>query len=394
MATTPSKTASVITKSTVPFFYVSDLVDVIVSSIAENLVYQQSSVNGIPGITNATVKEEEKARLARTAKEFSKLRVILGPVEITNPKDASQSRYVSLGDIPISVKYFVQWLTDKMLKRANVEYTLSNFLNAFLNELVRDFLGNDDCFNGSLRQSVRLSQAAITSYKNENSPYDEITDLMRHSGDARVSTKDIPSLLKRAGRELPVLNIAGSRSFANDPRPVPEGGGLERETNYLTYYAGRIMPAERATGDKTIDEEQGIYHYGIGRKEGIVKTINFRKTSAVGLKELRFEQQGYDGLQQLREQYDVEVKTFANVAAFPGVYIYVEPETIAPNYNGDLTQLGVGGYHMIIRSEHSFGAGLAETTITAKWVAEKYSGADPQNLGQPDPKKCKGRGSS
>ena len=67
------------------------------------------------------------------------------------------------------------------------------------------------------------------------------------------------------------------------------------------------------------------------------------------MKEVRFEQQGYDGLQQLREQYDVDIKTYANVNTFPGTYIFVDPKSFSPSSTVDLTSLGVGGYHMIIR---------------------------------------------
>ena len=35
----------------------------------------------------------------------------------------------------------------------------------------------------------------------------------------------------------------------------------------------------------------------------------------------------------------------------------------------DLTDLGIGGYCMIVRSEHEFGEGYANSTIHAKWVA-------------------------
>ena len=34
----------------------------------------------------------------------------------------------------------------------------------------------------------------------------------------------------------------------------------------------------------------------------------------------------------------------------------------------DLTDLGIGGYYMIVKSEHSFASGQANTTIHAKWV--------------------------
>ena len=94
------------------------------------------------------------------------------------------------------------------------------------------------------------------------------------------------------------------------------------------------------------------------------------KTSAKYLKEVRFEQDGYDGLKQLREVYDVTVDAFPIVNAYPGTYIYVEPRGWSPSSNSrELTELGIGGYHMIWKSEHFFAPGRAETKIYAKWVA-------------------------
>ena len=74
--------------------------------------------------------------------------------------------------------------------------------------------------------------------------------------------------------------------------------------------------------------------------------------------------------------YDAKIKTYSDVSAFPGNYIYVEPAGFSPSYRSQdvpLTEFGVGGYYMIIRSEHTFGAGVADTEITAKWVAEVES---------------------
>ena len=78
-------------------------------------------------------------------------------------------------------------------------------------------------------------------------------------------------------------------------------------------------------------------------------------------------QDGYDGLRQLRVVYDVEIDSYANVQTFPGTYIYVDPTGFDPGFQVDkisLTELGVGGYYMIIRSEHEFAAGKA---IVFEW---------------------------
>jgi hypothetical protein len=148
-------------------------------------------------------------------------------------------------------------------------------------------------------------------------------------------------------------------------------------------------------GNKDSDENGGIYHYILGRDVGIVKNISLSKTDSPGLKEVRFEQEGYQGLTQLREIYDVSIDSFLNVHAFPGTYIFVEPRGFSPNLGKydkdgfDLTDLGIGGYHMIIGSEHEIAPGTMKSTLRAKWV----QGLDAENKDNQNsstsPKKCK-----
>ena len=80
--------------------------------------------------------------------------------------------------------------------------------------------------------------------------------------------------------------------------------------------------------------------------------------------------EGYDGLEQLKVVYDVEIETAANVNTFPGTYIYIPPEGFDPSISKDFTNYGLGGYYMIYRSTHNFGPGEASTKIYAKWVQQ------------------------
>ena len=113
----------------------------------------------------------------------------------------------------------------------------------------------------------------------------------------------------------------------------------------------------------------------------MLKKISLNKTDSPGLKEVRFEQEGYDGLHQLREIYDVEVDSYANVTAMPGNYIFVDPQGFAPQMAAfnkkkfDLTDLGVGGYYMVTKASHQFGPGIANTKLNAVWVASAGSAA-------------------
>ena len=253
-------------------------------------------------------------------------------------------------------------------------YPLSVFLNQLINHLVTNFLNSNDCFLYDIKQKIRVNQAVITSYSAEPD-IDRITELTYKSwedGFFKVPLRlDLASPTAQDNR--PILNISG-RSGNNGLDYAP----LAYETNYLTFFAGRTAASGR-TVDRARDEAAGLFHYGLGQSKGLVKEIKLRKTQTKGLAEARFEQDGYDGLQQLRVVYDVDISSYANVNTFPGTYIYIPAEGFDPafsNYeinrkNGkplDLTTLGIGGYYMIIRSTHRFAPGEASTQINAKWV--------------------------
>ena len=303
--------------------------------------------------------------------QFKKFRVLMGPLEIVRPD--LTSIFVNFGDVPISLKYFMSWLTGQTLKKDQVIYPMPKFLNDLFNNLLREFLNNDDCFSYSTGQRTRLNQAAVTSYKDGDT--DEFTSLIRElsnkfdpKGKKRLSR--LPINVVESKEYQPILNTSGiSRSPVKD-------GGVENEINYLIYFAGRTQPTDKMKGDRVFDEARGIFHYILGKPYGIVKTIDLEKTNTPGLKETRFMQEGYDDLEQLREVYNIKIKTFANVQTFPGTYIFLDPRGFAPDMTvlddeiTDLTRFGIGGYHMIVKSTHKFGIGQAESEITAKWVAQ------------------------
>jgi len=371
----------------------------------------------MPGL-DACAKYTEKQKLIKFYKHFKKFRTVLGPIEIVSPTNPGNKWIVSIGDLPISVRFFTDWLTDQLLTKEESIYPLPMFLNDFFNILVRNFMNDDTCFKTPIKQRIRVTQASLTDYKNDtadNAP-DTLTKHLLHlrrdhgaGGDA----KDWPLIVSGAPENVgmfpqqdadmtfnyPILNISGRDGDLDGEAP------LEAETNYLMYSAGRTAPSEQMEGDVVEDWEHGIMHYIMGENVGIVKKIDLKKTSSPGLKEVRFEQDGYDGLRQLREVYDAEITTFADVGAFPGKYIFVDPRGFAPQTAGvgeqgkmDLTEFGIGGYFMIIRSTHSFAQGVSETQLTAKWVAERSgtprnesqeaSEGDQYQINRPSPRKC------
>ena len=141
---TKTKVDEINMKEFVAFFYLSDLIDITLEGIGESLKALKTSIStakipdNVSGDMWNKVKKQEKERLERVYANFTKFRCVLGPVEFKTESDG-KFHVVNLGDIPISSAYFMDWLTDKTLKRDKLMYSLPIFLKDLLNNLVRNF---------------------------------------------------------------------------------------------------------------------------------------------------------------------------------------------------------------------------------------------------------------
>ncbi len=358
------------------FFYLSDLIDLVLMKIESGLKQAVDDIQFISRQPDGALIPCEriasnKKDLVTAQKNLKKVRIALGPVEFSHasPRDGKRSIFVNLGDVPISVKYFIEWLTSKMLQKDQTSYSLTKFVNDLINNLLSNFLNNDQCFGYSVKQKTRLNQSAISSWS-PSTEHDSVSKRMievLQTDGASTGIKNFRTHLDAFEGQMPVLNPSGPSNSARTSMP------FQNQYNFFVYFAGRVMPSELMRGNKFDDENNfGIFHYMLGRDRGLVKNIKLTKTQTKGLAEVRFESQGFDGLEQLRVTYDAQVDMFASVNTFPGTYIYIDPRGFAPEGSGTdefrLTDLGIGGYYMIVRSEHEFAEGKANTTLHTKWV--------------------------
>jgi len=392
------------------FFYVSDLIDTVLENIEEELKQlndQFKNLKELKYVEDVDLKRK-KVNIKKFQRNFKRLRILLGPVEFIEYKRSNgniqDSSFVNFGDIPVSVKYFVEFLADRALSREDSFYSLTSFLNDFFNNLISNFLNNKKCFAFSTAQRVRVNQSTITSFNHTQDP-DEITSLIlkkartlknnKDGNPARISLNDAVvsdyqrDNSRKSKKIRSVLNISG---LGNERNYIP----INNEINYFTFFAGRVQPVERMNGKKAEDHQNGIFHYLLGRDRGLVKNISLSKTETPGLQEVRFEQEGYEGLEQLRVVYDADIECYSNVNTFPGTYIYIDPKGFDPSLakNFDITKYGVGGYYMIIKSTHRFAAGEAKSKIHAKWVAQLQTSFPVESIGKINDKNTTQEGSA
>jgi len=363
----------------IPFLYAGDIIDIIVGEMTSflettrELVAQSQEFEGLP--YDPELKGLELNNLTALIDQYKKFRLTLGPLELY---DYTKQRYanVNFADVPISVAQFTEFLTSKLLQKDQAIYPLTQFLKDFFNLLIKNYLNKSTCKGINVKQKTRLFESCVTSYGMDLGK-GKVKDRITHRIQMGMEQNNLgPRLFVTNNRKaVSILNISGKAQFKNPNE------GYGKEFNHFIFYAGRVQPTNLMNGNQSEDEQRGIFHYLLGKNTGIVKNIQLRKTNSPGLKEVRFESEGMRGLTQLYELYDVEIDSYANVRAFPGTYIFVDPQGFAPNLAAygkdfDLTDIGIGGYYMIIRSQHEFAPGTANTKLTAVWVHSKNPQSD------------------
>ena len=354
--------------------------------------------------------------------DFRKFRVVLGPVEFVNPFNSDDVLIASLGDVPVSIPYLQEWLTSETLKDGITRLSLTGFLNKLMMKLVKNCLNDDSSFGGALKQKARIAKTEAFCVNRYDDKMDDLTYAMVRTNnawnknmspdylrefyssvqDSSVVGKVDPEFIFKTSRaylnylNTPALSSAESGYDPANPRSP------EREMNYLIFYCGRVPPIGHYTGNRFDDTDRGIHHYSVGRDRGIIKNISLTRDNRPGIREARFEQEGFDGLSQLREVYNVDVKCYANFNVFPGTKIFVDPQGWVPNIDSrtlaeiggirGLTDFGIGGYYDIMQVTHTFGIGVFDTEFTAKWVAQISSPRKPKKGDNPNERsesKCK-----
>jgi hypothetical protein len=380
----------------VSYFYVSDLIDNILEdyhgsmdSLKDGIQTIESKFEQTPynyKVDDECAKQNLIDQISEFQLNYESFRCILGPIELTQLDRTGETRFVNIGDLPISLKFFVEFLTERLSSKEEAIYTLNRFLNDFINKLVRTFLNDDTCWNFSIAQRATLNQCSVSSYKTQLAGgqfVDEPTAFIKETLGRYGSTREIDGAQHKfydgrlsvadivASENQPLLKVSGNSR-------LPDGGqtaqGVAEEVNYMIYYVARTQPTDLMTGDINFDQSRGIFHYMLGKDRGLIKSVKLKKTSTPGLAEVRFEQSGYDGLKQLLVQYDVNIETYLNVKTFPGCYIFVDPRgfdpasNLIPCHEENLTEYGIGGYYIIVSAEHNVNTSGGTTRIVAKWV--------------------------
>lgn len=362
------------------YYYLGDILEIVMDNISDSLkdvtfdnskyvtfIKDQVSENELESVIESVKKSFEKAKntIITRKLQFEKARILLGPLNLILNNAQADPINCSLGDIPISLNYFTSFLDSKINTRDLSNYPFSMFVHELIMDLLLTFLNSSKCPSSTKYKKVKLNNTVVTAYNvlpPASGSQDDLTTLIINKG---MEKNYFDHRKVNSADSYPILAVSGPK---NDPRNQLD---IKNMINYNIFYAGSAAPEKDYTGIRSVDEARSVFHYTLGEDRGIVKNIVLSRTDAPYLKTTRFEQEGYDGLTQLREVYNASIDTFFNPQTFPGTMIYIEPKGFDPTVaaNEDLTKYGIGGYLMVIKSTNSIKPGDGNTQIIAQWVA-------------------------
>jgi hypothetical protein len=381
----------------VSFFFFYDLIDTILEGIDHSIAMKREFLNlmSSPGAAEI-VKQKELENLKLAQANFSRLRVLLGPMEVRNPADPEKFMYISMGEIPISVKYFTEWLSEKMLSKDRVSYNLASFIDQFIKNHISVFLNDKTCGGTKATQPVAFHNTTLVTYSRRADGVDDLTNIIRATNKGIRDKNKKLDYWRPSSTAISVLNTRGSRTEARGAKNL----GQSRQKNWLVYYASRTRPDEQMNGNRGRDGQRGIGHYVVGQSTGIVKSIRLERTPQPMLAAMRYVQEGYDGLLQLREVYNAVVDMYLMPNTYPGTIIFVDPRGFAPDTRGikalnedsaegktkpvdkyELSRYGVGGYYLVFKATHRIAEGERSTQIQAVWM-HGHKRNESKNAGQ------------
>lgn len=394
----------------IAFFYVSDLINLILENISDTfnrteihnattaaleIIQNEIEPDGLDApantaaaFTNAVVGEIDdnsfnemikfEDKQMSEANYFKNLRVVLGPMYVKDYFSPSEI-ICSIGDIPISLRHFNEWMSRQMAKKS--KYPLKSFLDDFIKEYLVMYLKGNPFYGdkGLLGRSYAFGMQGLSGYdrkyKDEELDTDPLTLLRRTHPKAagRKSLVLLSNLIEPEHR--PLINMRSNAILTKNKTKIYD---------YLVCYQNdasfAIFPdideMARLAGIGELElAQRGIGTYFHGRDRGIVKDIQYTRTDIGGLKSSLIAESALNnpnGLDTFREVFSAKLTTFANLDVFPGDYIFVDPQSINTYLDkktkddiGNLgTQyLGVGGFFTVRSVSHFFEQGKFETVI-------------------------------
>lgn len=341
------------TKKVIPYFYLGDLLDIIVQNINDNEPNDEDIIRMITGpFVYNRLKSTSIANLQNS-----------GDLSKDGP---SISFNANIADIPVSFEFFMTWFEEQVIiPRRNI-YTLKNFLSNMLSTFITNVL-SPKCFGQKFLTAPVKSDIMILNSTLFNGK-DRLTGII-------PKERKIGKRIKLTETVKSALDQSAVFSLLENTKVIP----------YVYLQMVYVDSKDKFFIDETQNAKDGIYHLKLGVDRGLVKEINFTKDDLPSVAPLVFARQGTVNPRILRTPYNAEVSMVGNTIFKPGSMVYIDP-TFAlsiPSLKREtaniIGEIGLGGFYIVYRTNNVIRSGVFNTEISCRFVNYGTMMGDPAN---------------
>lgn len=284
---------------------------------------------------------------------------------------------INLADIPIRLSDFENWFREKIIKPRLRKYNFKNFFNDIVNDLLIPTI-NGSCFGiiDQFRVSTDIFAMPQINGKSIFTPSNTIVASQNFTQNA-IGVK--PEIVSN-GR----ININNVNQFKNINSlfsliPYKSNKNIEHVVFIYTCQGNK----SNRFPNIDVDFDDGIYHFFIGKDNGLIKNISFNATSNAYLPESRAEHDGDFLASQIIERYSCSIEMVGNTLFKPGMMFYINPTflgDIATKKMSRSRRLGFGGYYFINKVSTKYSDSKYTTQLEGIW--QTFGKSDEEILDQ------------
>jgi hypothetical protein len=349
----------------------SDPIQTLNKSVQESITVKRNE-SGNP----TALSQLKKGELGPIKAHLKNMKVLLSSYDYINW--AGLLVEGNIAGIPISMEFFLEWMTQNVIKPSRKSYPIAYFIRDICNKLLIEIMG-DICSSRQLQKNLRFNTTTLLG--------------VGHSVKSGTKTVRVdPFRLAKQGKPQDGGDFINNTQITNVTSMfrkglIPLQGNIETSDRgmkdvfqYFVVYPIQTTLRHTGRGNFYEDGYNGKYHLVMGSDRGLLKRVKFTKTDIQYLREARFFNHGHDGLLQLSAVYKISLDLFGNTLFYPGMEIFLDPvgvggEDFDPTIGGSsrsvANALGIGGYHIITRVKSSISPNGFTTNVEAMFV---YSG--------------------
>jgi len=300
----------------------------------------------------------------------SKIGLILGSVLVSNPQRPSESININIADIPISMKFFMEFFKKNVIERDIDKYPFTKFLQDLATQLVTPALNMvQHNFGKSKKNPIQIKftnmnmVSLLDGSRNPVALYGNSTK--NHSTRMRLTPSTIRAYQAFSSeKELAIVS----------PDKI-----WNVFVMYGTPALGFSLPDNRADAlpvKDRLNENNILYVEPGGKAKNALLSFDFKKVKKKYQTEMMAARSMEDG-EEYREAwhiYDLTLEFIGNFFFRPGMHLYsrLRHNMFYPNADPLLpAHLGLEGFYLVTNVEHRFDVGgttgAIRTFVTARW---------------------------